>query len=218
MARRSLTESSGYVLAMRLVISEDNLLLVLVLFGLAVWGAASILRSSAEKAHKIDLEKVRTSAAAQVERAKEEFRREAERLAVSQAKLELREWKADYAARIRRDAVARSRSALAGKLAESVAPFMPIFPYNPKDCRFLGNPIDYIVFDGLGERNEIDEVIFLEIKYRGSQLSTRQRLIRDAIIQGRVSWNEIRIDESFMDVAELDEFEDESGGLFDAES
>jgi predicted Holliday junction resolvase-like endonuclease len=62
---------------------------------------------------------------------------------------ELECWKAGASEEIRKDAVNRSRSTLKGKIAEQIAPMLPEFLYNPADARFIGSPVDYIIFDGL---------------------------------------------------------------------
>ena len=73
-----------------------------------------------------------------------------------------------------------------GNIAEKLAPFLEDFPYNPEDAIFAGQPIDYIVFDDAA-------VVFVEIKSGKSQLSTKQRKIRDLIKSKCVEWKEIRI-------------------------
>ena len=70
-------------------------------------------------------------------------------------------------------------------------PYLPDFPYNPKDARFLGSPIDFVVFDGLSE-GQVKNIVFVEVKTRVSALSTRERRIRDAVQSGRVLWQECR--------------------------
>ena len=73
-----------------------------------------------------------------------------------------------------------------GNIAETLAPFLDQFSFDPETCVFLGRPIDYISFD--------DEIItFIEIKTGKSQLSTKQRHIRDLIKSKQVGWKEIRI-------------------------
>lgn len=101
-------------------------------------------------------------------------------------------WRARYTAFIRGDAVVRSQAVTAGKVYEQLLPYLPDFPYNPKDVRFLGSPTDLIVFDGLTE-GEVERVVFLEIKSGGSGLSARERSVRDAIQEKRVEWLEVRI-------------------------
>jgi hypothetical protein len=48
----------------------------------------------------------------------------------------------------RHDSVARSRSVISGKVQEHLAPLLPemLEQFNPKDARFIGTPIDFIVF------------------------------------------------------------------------
>lgn len=101
-------------------------------------------------------------------------------------------WLAENETLIRRDAIDRSRSVTLGKVTEQLTPWLAEFPYNPKDARFIGSPIDMIVFDGCDD-DDVRSIIFVEIKTGGSGLSARQRQIRDAIRAGRVEWQEIRI-------------------------
>jgi predicted Holliday junction resolvase-like endonuclease len=58
-------------------------------------------------------------------------------------------WKARYSAAIRDNAVQRSLAVTAGKVHEQLVPYLPEFGFNPKDARFLGSPVDLVVFDGL---------------------------------------------------------------------
>jgi predicted Holliday junction resolvase-like endonuclease len=58
---------------------------------------------------------------------------------------------------------------------------------NPADCRFLAEPIDMMVFNGLSE-NKIDKISFVEIKTGASPLNTHQRRVRDAITDHNVKW------------------------------
>ena len=49
---------------------------------------------------------------------------------------------------IRRDAIKKSREILEGRFKEQLVPFLPKFKYNPSDVRFIGSPVDFVVFDG----------------------------------------------------------------------
>jgi predicted Holliday junction resolvase-like endonuclease len=113
-------------------------------------------------------------------------------VAQREAQVELNQWKIDNEAGIRQDAIARSRAVIVGKVTEHLVPHMPVFPYNPKDARFIGSPIDLIVFDGCDE-GQIRDVVFLEIKTGTSSLSSRQRQIRDAIEGGHVVWRILKL-------------------------
>jgi predicted Holliday junction resolvase-like endonuclease len=102
-------------------------------------------------------------------------------------------WKALYTQAIRQDAVQRSQAVTSGKVHEQLVPFLPAFGFNPKDARFLGSPVDLVVFDGLDD-GELRRVVFLEIKTGGSALTGRERQVRDAVRAHQVSWEELRIE------------------------
>jgi predicted Holliday junction resolvase-like endonuclease len=101
-------------------------------------------------------------------------------------------WKARYTAVIREDAVQRSQAVTAGKVYEQLIPYLPVFPYNPKDVRFLGSPIDLVIFDGLAE-GRLRRIVFLEIKTGRSGLTQRERCVRDVIHAGDIEWAELRV-------------------------
>lgn len=101
-------------------------------------------------------------------------------------------WKARYTAAVRRDAVERSLAVTTGKVSEQLAPYLPGFAYNPKDARFLGSPVDLVVFDGLSA-GAVTRVVFVEVKTGGADLSARERRVRDAVREGRVEWVELRL-------------------------
>ncbi len=102
-----------------------------------------------------------------------------------------RSMEADYRERevaAREDSVKRSRSSLSGQFLEKLAPHFPDFPYEPTDLRFLGTPVDYVVFSGMSE-GEVAEIVFLEVKSGDSGLTTRERRVRDAVEAGAVRWD-----------------------------
>ena len=62
--------------------------------------------------------------------------------------------------------------------------FFPLeqsYPYNSQNFKFLGDPIDGIQF------NE-NEIILIEFKTNKSQLSQKQRIIRDLVKNKKVSF------------------------------
>ena len=97
--------------------------------------------------------------------------------------------------RLRSDAIKRSRSVLGGQLAEQVAPYLPGFPCNPADARFLGKPVDFVAFPGLTEDNTVHEVLLIEVKTGKSALSGREKEIKRAVAEGRVRYVEYRAGE-----------------------
>ena len=104
--------------------------------------------------------------------------------------------------RARKESVAQSRNVLRGKMAEQFAPLLPGFNYLPADARFLGDPIDYVVFDGYsalrdGKQEHPDdlEVVIIDIKQGRSKLSGGQRAIAKAVEAGRVRFEVVRVTE-----------------------
>ena len=100
-------------------------------------------------------------------------------------------WKARYTRAVRQDAIQRSLAVTAGKVYEQLVPYLPNFPFNPKDVRFLGSPVDFVVFDGLSD-GHITRIVFVEVKTGTADLSTRERRVRDAVQDSRIEWYELR--------------------------
>jgi len=109
------------------------------------------------------------------------------------ALLYIQQWKARYTQVIRQDAVQRSQAVTSGKVHEQLVPYLPEFGFNPKDARFLGSPVDLLVFDGLDD-GELRRVVFIEIKTGGSTLTGRERQLRDVVRARQVAWEELRIE------------------------
>jgi predicted Holliday junction resolvase-like endonuclease len=99
-----------------------------------------------------------------------------------------------YTRNTRKDAVQQSRAVTRGQIYEQLVPYLPDFEFNPKDAQFLGRPVDFVVFDGLDE-GDLRRIVFVEVKTGASKLTTRERLVRDAIRGGRVEWTQIRVGE-----------------------
>lgn len=99
----------------------------------------------------------------------------------------------------RKETLKKSRAVLRGQASEHLAPYV-LKDTNPKDYRFMGNPIDYVCFDGLsdvldGTSNAVESVRFIDIKTGKSTLNKSQRRIRDAIKDGRVTFEVINLDD-----------------------
>jgi predicted Holliday junction resolvase-like endonuclease len=97
--------------------------------------------------------------------------------------------------------VDQSRSTLKGQIAEQMAPVLPGFSYLPADARFLGDPIDYVVFNGRTHlaynataEHEL-EIVLLEVKHGQGKLTPVQRAVAAAVEAGRVRFEVAQIDE-----------------------
>jgi predicted Holliday junction resolvase-like endonuclease len=99
----------------------------------------------------------------------------------------------------REDALNTSRVVIKGQVSEQVVPFLKGFPYAASDLKFFGNSFDYICIVDMAKARDssadIKEIVFIDIKTGNSQLSKVQRKIRDAITDGRVAWETIKVSE-----------------------
>ena len=124
------------------------------------------------------------------------------------ARNDLERWKLECTSDIRKDSVNRSRSTLKGRISEQMAPLLPEFPFSPADARFIGNPIDFVVFDGYtnakDEKGDVISVVLVEVKKGKGKLSRVESLVKGAVEEGRVSWRTVVL---------KDEEMGESGGI-----
>ena len=94
--------------------------------------------------------------------------------------------------KLRNDAIKRSKAVIGGQVVEQLAPYLPNFPCNPADAKFLGKPVDFVCFSGLSDSDTVDEVLFIEVKTGKSELSKREKEIKKAVQEGRVRYVEYR--------------------------
>ena len=89
------------------------------------------------------------------------------------------------------DHLRRSRQTLGGRFAEQLAPYFDEFNYDPTEARFLGSPIDFVVFPGIAT-GEPRGIVFVEVKTGNAQLDSGQRKLRDIV--ERIGSKDIRFE------------------------
>lgn len=97
----------------------------------------------------------------------------------------LDEWKKKYTNLLNQK---KSSEVRVGLIGEQIAPFLDAWPFETKNFKFMGAPIDGISF-------EDDGVVFIEIKTGHARLSPKQRQIRKQVRDGKVKFMEFRIEE-----------------------
>jgi predicted Holliday junction resolvase-like endonuclease len=75
-------------------------------------------------------------------------KQELNRALAAEYEVKMLQWRGTHEANIRADAILRSSAVIRGRVSEHLAPYIN-FPYNARDARFIGSPIDMIVFNGL---------------------------------------------------------------------
>jgi predicted Holliday junction resolvase-like endonuclease len=75
-----------------------------------------------------------------------------------------------------------------------VAPLLGEFAdrFDAHDARFLGAPVDYVVFDGLST-GVLREVVLVEVKTGSSRLTPNEREVQVAISERRVRYEIVRL-------------------------
>ena len=104
-------------------------------------------------------------------------------------------------AKVKKDSTFRSSAVNWGKSIEHFVPFMTKFPVPPEDVVFLGMPIDYVGFTHTDSKTKC-EVHFIEVKSGNAALMGKQRNIKKAIQEGRVTWHEISVEANRAEITE----------------
>lgn len=78
-----------------------------------------------------------------------------------------------------------------GLVIEKIVTGWNAFPHEPYDCRSLFEPIDYLAFDGMTRAGKVRSIAFIDVKTGDGRLNKHQRMIRDAVQDGRVDYREV---------------------------
>ena len=82
-----------------------------------------------------------------------------------------------------------------GYAVENLLPFIPSqFPWHPKDARFMGAPIDYLIFDGMSD-GDLRKIVLVEVKAGKAKVTRRQQQIKDAVEAGKVEFALVQVTE-----------------------
>lgn len=89
-----------------------------------------------------------------------------------------------------KEALQKSRNVVRGQVAEELLPLFPDFPYVLSDCKFIGRPIDYIVFEGMSDKRDTKEgeitIVLADVKVNKSTRNPVQNAIKRAVEAGRI--------------------------------
>ncbi|MGC8533780.1 MAG: Holliday junction resolvase-like protein [Candidatus Parvarchaeum sp.] len=87
------------------------------------------------------------------------------------------------------------RPILKGRISEQLFPVLYQKEGDLSDLRFLGNPVDYIKFEGLSNLSETGKVKikFIEIKTGNAKLNKNEEAVKKAVEDKEVYWEEITI-------------------------
>ena len=80
----------------------------------------------------------------------------------------------------------KSMSVIHGHNIEELIPFSKNFPYDYRNFKFIGMPVDGITFND-------DKIVFVEIKTGKSRLNNKQERIKNLVANKEVYWEEIKV-------------------------
>ena len=84
-----------------------------------------------------------------------------------------------------------------GQALENIAPFLPNFPHIPSNCRFLGKPVDYVIFENLEDKEKPISLVFMDVKTgKTARLTKDEKRIKEACEAGRTSFEIYHIKET----------------------
>ena len=84
-----------------------------------------------------------------------------------------------------------SKTVNIGKNLEKILPTLKDFTWDLCDCRFIGDPLDLITFNGLAV-NRVHSISFIEVKSGAARLNSHQKMIKEAIEDKKVSYREFK--------------------------
>jgi len=99
----------------------------------------------------------------------------------------------------RKNAIKQSKSVIRGQVTEQMVPIFGEFPYNVQDCKFLGQPVDYIVFENMSKIREGEDlpltIILSDVKFNTASKTKIQKAIKEAILKGNIKFEEWRVND-----------------------
>lgn len=75
-----------------------------------------------------------------------------------------------------------------GQIIETILPGSKGFKFDQSDCRAIFDPIDYIAFNGLTKKKQVESITLIEVKSGEAKLQRSQKNIQYQIEQNKVNY------------------------------
>lgn len=102
----------------------------------------------------------------------------------------------DAESKIREKAVERGRIAATKIVNTAIFPAFRAMKLNPFDVKPVLHPIDFVVFDGMTNKEKIERIIFLSRASKIQNINTMRKQVKDVIEKNHYSWHFGRIDDT----------------------
>ena len=96
---------------------------------------------------------------------------------------------------LRKLAHERGRLAAMKVFNNAISPALKKMKYNPFDVKPVFYPIDFLVFNGMNDKESVDDLILLSRQSNSATLNSIRNKVDLAISQENYGWQEARIDE-----------------------
>lgn len=87
----------------------------------------------------------------------------------------------------------RTASKQIPKLLKKCVPVIASHKYYPQDIKTLFDPIDFVVFDGMNQKDEVKKVILFDGPAHNRRRETIQKSIKTVVCKGNYEWRTLRL-------------------------
>lgn len=116
-------------------------------------------------------------------------RYEEKKAEIKERELDLRETKK----KIKTKSEKAAESINIGFISERLAPVLKDFKFNHNDCRSMGEPIDYVIFEGLSKNGVISKLFFVDIKTGNARLNKHQKNIKEVVEKKKIEFDTYKV-------------------------
>jgi predicted Holliday junction resolvase-like endonuclease len=82
------------------------------------------------------------------------------------------------------------------KLLKKCTPVICAHGYYPQDLKALFDPVDFVIFDGMNQKEKVKQVVFFDGPAHDRRREIIQKSMRKALKKGNYQWHTVRLDEA----------------------
>jgi len=94
---------------------------------------------------------------------------------------------------LRDRAIERGRRKVPKMICKCLDKNIASFKYNPYDIKALYHPVDFIVFNGLNSKKELDDITFLSRRTSNEMLNRIRKSLKEAVEKEKYDWRVARV-------------------------
>jgi len=95
--------------------------------------------------------------------------------------------------KLRDEAAERGRRKVPRIIRKSLSAEFAKLKYDPYDIKAILHPVDYVVFDGLNNRNDLDGIVFLSKEAPEAALNEILESVKETVDKERYHWRVARV-------------------------